>query len=150
MNTKHTPGPLHVFSVYAQHEVRTSTDTLVAVVNSREDARLFSAAPELLEACATFAEWMRREKEGFANSDERDTPEGEARWRTWYNENLRLCDLAQEQALAAVAKATAVHKHRFENTYCSQCGGEFGPGDSGYSHCADHRKATGASRVHDQ
>ncbi|MBU9579582.1 hypothetical protein KTE26_14200 [Ralstonia mannitolilytica] len=113
MNTKHTPGPLHVFSVYAQHEVRTPTDTLVAVANSRDDARLFSAAPELLEACATFAEWMRREKEGFVNAgNERDTPEGEARWRAWYSENLRLCDLAQEQAIAAVAKATgASHVH---------------------------------------
>ena len=28
---------------------------------------------------------------------------------------------------------------RFEKTFCSQCGGEFGPGDSGYSHCQDHR-----------
>jgi hypothetical protein len=28
---------------------------------------------------------------------------------------------------------------RFPNTYCSQCGGEFGPGDHGYSHCQDHR-----------
>ena len=28
---------------------------------------------------------------------------------------------------------------KFEKTYCSQCGGEFGPGDSGYSHCKDHR-----------
>jgi len=27
---------------------------------------------------------------------------------------------------------------KFEKTYCSQCGGEFGPGDSGFSHCADH------------
>lgn len=74
---------------------------------------LIAAAPELLEACITFAEWMRREKEGFVNADnERDTPEGEARWRAWYSENLRLCDLAQEQALAAVAKATgASHVH---------------------------------------
>ena len=47
---KHTSGPWHVFSVYAQHEVRTPTDTLVAVVNSREDARLIAAAPDLLEA----------------------------------------------------------------------------------------------------
>lgn len=29
-------------------------------------------------------------------------------------------------------------KNRFEKTYCSQCGGEFGPGDHGYSHCSDH------------
>ena len=27
---------------------------------------------------------------------------------------------------------------RFPQTYCSQCGGEFGPGDSGFSHCSDH------------
>ena len=28
--------------------------------------------------------------------------------------------------------------HRFERTYCSQCGGKFGPGNSGFSHCTDH------------
>ncbi len=27
---------------------------------------------------------------------------------------------------------------RFAVTYCSQCGGEFGPGHSGFSHCSDH------------
>lgn len=27
---------------------------------------------------------------------------------------------------------------RFLHTYCSQCGGEFGAGDSGFSHCQDH------------
>lgn len=27
---------------------------------------------------------------------------------------------------------------QFERTYCSQCGGKFGPGDQGYSHCDDH------------
>lgn len=27
---------------------------------------------------------------------------------------------------------------KFEKTHCSQCGGEFGPGDHGYSHCSDH------------
>lgn len=27
---------------------------------------------------------------------------------------------------------------RFLSTYCSQCGGEFGPGDSGYSNCYQH------------
>lgn len=30
-------------------------------------------------------------------------------------------------------------KPRFEKTFCSQCGGEFGPGDHGYSHCDQHR-----------
>lgn len=27
---------------------------------------------------------------------------------------------------------------KFTSVYCSQCGGIFGPGDSGYSHCKDH------------
>jgi len=30
-------------------------------------------------------------------------------------------------------------KPKYEKTYCSQCGSEFGPGDHGYSHCANHR-----------
>lgn len=29
-------------------------------------------------------------------------------------------------------------KPRFAQTYCSHCGGAFGPGDHGYSHCEDH------------
>lgn len=29
---------------------------------------------------------------------------------------------------------------KFASTHCSQCGGEFGPGDHGYSHCDDHRR----------
>jgi hypothetical protein len=28
---------------------------------------------------------------------------------------------------------------KFQKVYCSQCGSEFGPRDSGYSHCKDHR-----------
>lgn len=27
---------------------------------------------------------------------------------------------------------------KYQNVSCSQCGDEFGPGDHGYSHCADH------------
>ena len=59
----------------------------------------------LVEACQTFEEWLRREDEGFVKAgNERDTPEGEQRWREWYNENLRLCALAQEQAGKALAE----------------------------------------------
>lgn len=29
-------------------------------------------------------------------------------------------------------------KFRFPETFCSSCGGSFGPGDNGYSHCEDH------------
>ncbi len=27
---------------------------------------------------------------------------------------------------------------RYENTFCSNCGREFGPGDHGFSHCENH------------
>jgi hypothetical protein len=30
------------------------------------------------------------------------------------------------------------NKPKFKKTYCSQCGGEFGPGNSGYSSCKEH------------
>ena len=71
------------------------------------NARLIAAAPDLLEACETFAEWLGREERGFVRAgNKRDTPEGERAWRDWYNENLRLCALAQEQARAAIARAT--------------------------------------------
>ena len=53
--SKHTPGPWKTVSVYADTEVRTDSEALVAVVTpvrceSAENARLISAAPELLAA----------------------------------------------------------------------------------------------------
>ncbi len=29
---------------------------------------------------------------------------------------------------------------KFLNVFCSQCGQEFGPGDHGFSHCANHKR----------
>ena len=29
---------------------------------------------------------------------------------------------------------------RYENVSCSQCGRDFGPGDSGFSHCENHKQ----------
>lgn len=34
--------------------------------------------------------------------------------------------------------ATEVVAYKYLNTFCSQCGEEFGPGDHGYSRCIDH------------
>jgi hypothetical protein len=31
-----------------------------------------------------------------------------------------------------------IGEHKFAETFCSHCGGAFGPGDSGYSHCDQH------------
>lgn len=50
-----------------------------------------------------------------------------------------------ERELAQVTPPAAPQSPKFPKTYCSQCGGEFGPGDGGYSHCRDHA-AMGAER----
>ena len=128
MSTQHTPGPwafststngwCYTINIF-QADNATPTDgwsDVGYIIKTCEgeqqavqhaNARLIAAAPELLEACQTFAEWLRREEEGFTRAGrDRSTPEGEAAWREWYYENLRICDLAQEQARAAIAKAT--------------------------------------------
>lgn len=39
---------------------------------------------------------------------------------------------------AKIARMREVRPHRFAHTACSSCGREFGPGNFGYSFCADH------------
>ena len=48
--------------------------------------------------------------------------------------------LEDEQRVYRTVQATlhALATPKFERTHCSQCGGEFGPGNAGFSHCADH------------
>lgn len=117
MTSKHSPGPWS----FQDHgslilDARSgSSQTLVAKVEvntyrdeGRYNAHLIAAAPELLEACQTFAEWLRREEAGSHGqpwAGKRGTPEGEAAWRAWWEENLRICNLAQEQVRAAITKA---------------------------------------------
>ena len=36
---------------------------------------------------------------------------------------------------------------KFSKTFCSQCGGEFGPRNSGFSHCADHKYVPRLSKL---
>lgn len=75
---------------------------------SEADMRLIEAAPDLLQACQTFAEWLRREEVDDKDQPwygHRDTPESETALQAWYEENSRLCALAQTQARAALAKA---------------------------------------------
>lgn len=119
--TKHTPGPWIVSrqsqsTILKAITIRGGGDRIARVVvpiatqsisECESNARLIAAAPDLLEACQMFAEWLRREDSGFDHkTHDRKTPEGEAAWRDWFYENLRICSLAQEQARAAINKAT--------------------------------------------
>lgn len=128
METKHTPGPWYFDGHGAiwrrppsdlyENGGEVAGDRPIATVHIgwhrdgangypvEANARLMAAAPELLEACQTFAEWLRREDAGFPAETRFNTPDGEAKWHEWYGENLRVCALAQEQARAAIAKAT--------------------------------------------
>lgn len=115
MTTNHTPGPWAirdddedwVVSIVGSSQIVLARVRTATVEPGDGNARLIAAAPDLLEACKTFAEWLRREEAGFVKAgNKRDTPEGEAAWRDWYNENIRICDLAQTQAHAAISKAT--------------------------------------------
>ena len=123
MSTQHTPGPWNFYTepqpngcplvgsrglmvAMLAHTVNQDDQRETALAN----ARLISAAPDLLEACQNFSEWLRREDEGFVTAGrDRSTPEGEAEWRKWFYENLRLCKLAQQQVHAAIAKAGGLH-----------------------------------------
>ena len=121
----HTPGPWSAgpqceisgwvdisIGGYPRNPVASATPAGPGGAEERRDsetvanARLIAAAPELLEACQTFGEWLRREEGGFPAETRFNTPEGETKWREWFDENLRICALAQEQARAAIAKAT--------------------------------------------
>jgi hypothetical protein len=124
-NMKHTPGPWIVIEggplegdTVITTQARLAGDIIPIVdmdtdyegeigIEQEANAKLIAAAPELLEACSTMAEWFKREHEGFPNAAQvRTTPAGEAAWRKWWEENLRLCDLAKTQANAAISKAT--------------------------------------------
>ena len=114
--SKNTPGPWRYSKengspTTGQHMIAGAKPGYLAEVRDcgsgcvEANARLIAAAPELLEACQTFAEWLRREDEGFPEEIRFNTPEGEAKWREWYGENLRVCALAMEKARSAIAKA---------------------------------------------
>jgi hypothetical protein len=54
---------------------------------------------------------------------------------------IKAVDLAMERDASRYTPQWDVPRARFAVTYCSQCGGSFGPGDAGFSHCEDHKAA---------
>ena len=42
--------------------------------------------------------------------------------------------------LQSMAVARRARPHRFPEIWCSHCARSFGSGNSGFSHCQDHRK----------
>lgn len=100
-----TPPPNGELTIGNQAGMMVAVATTGFCCQTAANARLIAAAPDLLEACQTFAEWLRREDEGLPDGIVRGTPEGEQQWRTWWGENLRICNLAQERARAAIARA---------------------------------------------
>ena len=52
-----------------------------------------------------------------------------------------ICEACADKAMAAAFAAEFERKkqYKFGNVTCSQCGGEFGPGDTGFSHCENHK-----------
>lgn len=123
MNTKHTPhtpGPWHTGGrgdriIYAADGYAVASAT---VFHNQHDGQL-EANARLIAAAPELLEAAIKVNALSIQSD------------------------AHRELRAAISKAIGTPRPRFENTYCSQCGGEFGPGNHGFSHCADHRKATG-------
>lgn len=76
---------------------------------------------------------------------ERSRNEAERLFGAGFNMGWDACmklriEVLERQRDALRAQATPEFSSpRFDKTYCSHCGQEFGPGDHGYSRCEDHR-----------
>lgn len=49
-----------------------------------------------------------------------------------------LDSLREDCLILDVLPDSAEASHKFPNVSCSQCGQDFGPGEHGFSHCANH------------
>lgn len=79
MSAQHTPAPWHVLSARGQYEVRTPTDTLVAIVSNRDHARLIAATPDLLGALKNMLEHFKDTPRLEQNSFD-EPPEPATQW----------------------------------------------------------------------
>lgn len=148
MSAAHTPGPWEfdgrsgIYAVQFREPGKVftmedgtqvpSTEGLVALpyscgatmteggvrANHHANARLMAAAPELLQELISCRAVLI-------------TAKHEIKDETAQRVLARRIAAASE----AIARATTP---RFADVSCSSCGQSFGPGDEGFSHCADH------------
>ena len=129
---KHTPEPWHVkhdtnvmtyrtingtpieCSAFNQNDSRDPTcerqnqanaSRAVACVNALAGLNP-EAVKDVVEACKTFLAWLDREDSSpeYPTGVDRSSPQGDAIWREWFDTNVAICRLAQEQARAALAR----------------------------------------------
>ena len=89
-------------------------------------------AEEALEAWEEFDRLLKLARTSLPHG----TPRSDV-WKARAHVDI-LLDIAGRQIKAAKAALGMETAPRFEVTYCSQCGGTFGPGDHGFSHCENH------------
>ena len=68
---------------------------------------MIAAIPAMMEACETFAEWLRLEDGSpeYLTGIDRDASANRVIWRKWYDANIAICLLAQRQVKAALILA---------------------------------------------
>lgn len=59
---------------------------------------------------------------------------------TVYSDDIKVTKATLRDAVCAAAAQMAEENGvKFMKTFCSHCGGEFGPGNHGFSRCEDHK-----------
>ena len=68
---------------------------------------MIAAMPAMMEACETFAEWLRREKGSpeYLPGVDRDAIANQSIWREWFDANAAMRQLARDQVEAALIMA---------------------------------------------
>ena len=113
--SKATPRPWHRYERFISDHIGWSGNIAVVQPDHGEVAcdanaelivRAVNAYDELVAAAETHLLWIEREREGplYPFGMKRDSPGGEAVWRAWWEDQLRLCALTEAQCRAVLDK----------------------------------------------
>jgi hypothetical protein len=116
----------------------TSRDELLRLAERLEAAAGGNECSLWAEAATVLREMLEQKPVAYVRRLDEPSPHciTDMKYRAWKDAE----DGVQYQQLYAFPVA-APATWKFDKTYCSQCGGEFGPGNHGYSHCAGHAPA---------